>query len=69
MNKKVEDMSTKEKYDLVVEAEKALIEEMTPKVYYMLGPTQKAQLISDKIPTKPLFCLAKIKDILNNAGR
>lgn len=67
--KKLVIMDKKENYSLVIAAEEEVIEEMTPKVYYMLGASQRAQLVQDKLPTKPLYCLAKVSDILNNAGK
>lgn len=62
-------MDKKENYKLVIDAEKEVIEEMTPRVYYMLSASQKAQLVQDKLPTKPLYCLAKVSEILNDASR
>lgn len=67
--KKLVNMDKKDNYKIVTDAEKEVIEEMTSKVYYMLGASQRAQLVQDKLPTKPLYCLAKVSDIINNADK
>lgn len=61
-------MHKNDNYKTVVDAEQKVKDEIGDKMYYMLGVTQRAQMVQDKLPTKPLYCLAKVKEILN-AGR
>jgi hypothetical protein len=56
------DKSDKEK--VVLNALKKVKEEYTPEVYAMLGVNQRLQLIQDRLPTKPLYSTAKIREIV-----
>jgi len=54
----------KKDHKIVLDAEQDVLNEITPKVYRMLGMAQKLQLIQEKLPTKPLFSTAQIGIIL-----
>lgn len=59
-------MNKNENQQVVLEAKEKVISEIGKEVFGMLGAAQQAQLIQDKLPTKPLYCLAKVREILNN---
>lgn len=62
-------MDKERNYEIVRKAEEEVKANLGAKVYSMLGPSERAALIQDKLPTKPLFCIARIKDILNESIR
>jgi hypothetical protein len=62
-------MDKNENSQIVLDVEQKVKEEFGSQVYAMFGPTQRCQLIQERLPTKPLYCLARIREIVfeNNA--
>lgn len=57
-------MDKKEKIDVVKKAYDEVREEIGPRAFKMLSINQRLLLTQDKLPTKPLYSTAKIKDIV-----
>lgn len=56
----------KKDYAIVIQAESDVINDITKKVYLMLGAAQRLHLIQEKLPKKPLFGVARISTILRD---
>lgn len=62
-------MDKNEKTQIVLDTYDEIKKELSSKVFVVLTVNQRAQLIQDRLPKEPIYCLVAINKIISNVSR